>query len=211
MVDEYWKKKIGQLPTHVTEFCDGASSQFKCKDSWSQVADSVKTLGFPVTRHFFESSHGKGPHDGAGANVKNVVAKRNLQRVPSDEWYNKVTNAYQFFKCAQSGECLTLCTLSQWQSSRTCELPAPLTSRAAKCVDELVDKALTNAFAFYTPTEVHRSHTITRKILTISLVGIDRAGGAIHRAHDAAKKVSTTAVSRVLCINKTFLHTGAML
>lgn len=114
MVDEYWKKKIGQLPTHVTEFCDGASSQFKCKDSWSQVADSVKTLGFPVTRHFFESSHGKGPHDGAGANVKNVVAKRNLQRVPSDEWYNKVTNAYQFFKCAQSGECLTLCTPSQW-------------------------------------------------------------------------------------------------
>ena len=42
-------------------------------------------------------------------------------------------------------------------------------------------------------------------------MGIDRAGGAIHRAHDAAKKVSTTAVSRVLCINKTFLHTGAML
>ena len=99
MVDEYWRKKIGTLPTHVTEFCDGAGSQFKCRDSWAQVADSKQDLGFPVTRHFCESAHGKGPHDGAGANIKNLVTKRNLQRVPSDEWYNKVTDAYQFYVC----------------------------------------------------------------------------------------------------------------
>jgi len=107
MVTEYWKKKIGTLPTHVTEFCDGAGSQFKCRDSWAQIADSKQDLGFPVTRHFFESAHGKGPHDGAGANIKNLVTKLNLQRVPSDEWYNKVTDAYQFYMCAKSGTYLT--------------------------------------------------------------------------------------------------------
>jgi len=100
MVKEYWAK-VG-MPKHVIEFCDGAGSQFKCRDSWAQIADSEQTLGFKVTRHFQESSHGKGPHDGAGANIKSMVAKLNLQTVPCDRWNKKITNAEQFYLCAES-------------------------------------------------------------------------------------------------------------
>lgn len=45
------------------EWTDGGSTQYKSRHS---VAD----FGYPTIRNYFETSHAKGPQDGAGANLK---------------------------------------------------------------------------------------------------------------------------------------------
>jgi hypothetical protein len=59
LVSEYWEK-LGELPTKVHEFCDGAGCQFKCAEAFADIADSPTELGYPVIRYYFETSHAKG-------------------------------------------------------------------------------------------------------------------------------------------------------
>jgi hypothetical protein len=54
------------------EFCDGCQAQYKSRNCFGSLVHSVKELGYKkIVRNFFESSHGKGPHDAAGGLLKN--------------------------------------------------------------------------------------------------------------------------------------------
>ena len=64
-------KKCG--PIHVLhEWTDGCSAQYKSRHCMADVTHSRADFGFPTIRNFMETSHAKGPQDGAGANVKHM-------------------------------------------------------------------------------------------------------------------------------------------
>lgn len=52
------------------EFTDGYSAQYKSRHCIGDVSHSVVDFGFTTIRNYFETSHAKGPQDGAGANLK---------------------------------------------------------------------------------------------------------------------------------------------
>ena len=61
MLPDYWRAHVFvEAPKYVWEWCDGASSQFKCAAAFADVADSEIELGYGVTRFFYETSHAKG-------------------------------------------------------------------------------------------------------------------------------------------------------
>ena len=60
MIDEYWLPIVGEVPKKIWEWCDGASSQFKCARAFADIADSEIELDMEITRFFYETSHAKG-------------------------------------------------------------------------------------------------------------------------------------------------------
>ena len=52
------------------EWTDGCSAQYKSRHCMGDVSYSVADFGYPTIRNYFETSHAKGPQDGAGANLK---------------------------------------------------------------------------------------------------------------------------------------------
>ena len=56
--------------TFMHEWTDGCSSQYKSRHCMGDVSHSIADFGFPTIRNYFETSHAKGPQDGAGANLK---------------------------------------------------------------------------------------------------------------------------------------------
>lgn len=52
------------------EWTDGCSAQYKSRHCMGDVSYSQVDFGFPTIRNYFETSHAKGPQDGAGANLK---------------------------------------------------------------------------------------------------------------------------------------------
>ncbi|XP_045207653.2 uncharacterized protein LOC123559695 [Mercenaria mercenaria] len=73
-------------------FSDGASSQFKSKTPFADVAHSVDDYGFPCEKHFFGSRHGKGPCDGEFGVLKRSVSMAVLSRRAV------VRNAQEFYE-----------------------------------------------------------------------------------------------------------------
>ena len=61
-------------------FSDGASSQFKSRTPFADVAHSVEDYGFPIEKHYFGSRHGKGPCDSEFGVVKRSVSMAVLSR-----------------------------------------------------------------------------------------------------------------------------------
>lgn len=68
--------------TVMHKFTDGCSAQYKSRHCMGDVSHSAADFGFTTIRNFFETSHVKGPQDGAGANLKHkadiAVIKRQV-------------------------------------------------------------------------------------------------------------------------------------
>ena len=63
----------------VTFWSDGCAAQFKSGSAFWDRARQAEAWGCNVEHHFFCSGHGKGEHDGAGANVKHAASLHNLR------------------------------------------------------------------------------------------------------------------------------------
>ena len=59
------EEKRGLSIGHLIQFTDGCSAQCKSKRPFKNIVVAQETYGFPVSRAFFGSWHGKGPCDGA--------------------------------------------------------------------------------------------------------------------------------------------------
>ena len=62
---------------------DGFSAQYKSGHCMGDVAHFLSDFGYTTVRNHFETSHAKGPQDGAGANLKHkadmAVIKRQVK------------------------------------------------------------------------------------------------------------------------------------
>ena len=52
------------------EWTDGCSAQYKSRHCMGDVSFSNSDFGYRTIRNYFETSHAKGPQDGAGANLR---------------------------------------------------------------------------------------------------------------------------------------------
>ena len=58
-------------PSHIMQFCDNCSSQYKSKGPFQYIANAV----IPTIRNYFDSNHGKGPSNSATGRVKSVIVR----------------------------------------------------------------------------------------------------------------------------------------
>jgi hypothetical protein len=72
----------GVFPKKHIVWSNGCASQFKGARSWFHVARYPSLtmcpqlpMGCAMERHYWGASHGKGPHDGAGAYLKQAIQK----------------------------------------------------------------------------------------------------------------------------------------
>ncbi|KXJ20237.1 hypothetical protein AC249_AIPGENE16598 [Exaiptasia diaphana] len=63
-------KEIGYKVNVLHEWTDGCSAQYKSRHCMGDVSCSYTDFGFITIRNYFETSHAKGPQDGAGSNLK---------------------------------------------------------------------------------------------------------------------------------------------
>ena len=72
-------KKELPIIKKVIYFSDGAASQYKNYNNFSNVCNHENDHGLKAEWHFFATSHGKSPCDGIGGTVKRLVARASLQ------------------------------------------------------------------------------------------------------------------------------------
>lgn len=72
IIAEYLKE-INCPVTVMHEWTDGCAAQYKSCHCMGDVSYSKVDFGFLTLRNYFETSHAKGPQDGAGANLKHKV------------------------------------------------------------------------------------------------------------------------------------------
>ena len=89
----------------LIEFTDGCGSQYKSKQPFLDIQNSVAKQGIHIERHFFGSRHGKNPSDGEAAVIKSAATRavKCRQRL--------IQNPMDFFNfgCAKlslDGECV---------------------------------------------------------------------------------------------------------
>ena len=82
-LDELVKDLRGRSVTvrGVRFWSDGCAAQFKSGSGFWDRAKQAKSWGCRVEHHFFCSGHGKGEHDGAGANVKHAASLHNIHNM----------------------------------------------------------------------------------------------------------------------------------
>ena len=64
-------EKSGFKPSHVLQFCDNCSSQYKSKGPFQHIANT----DIPTIRSYFGPNHGKGPSDSATGTVKSAIER----------------------------------------------------------------------------------------------------------------------------------------
>lgn len=64
----------GLVITHVNQWTDGCSAQYKSKGPFADIACALTDYDATLERNFFGSRHGKGPSDGESAVVKRHAA-----------------------------------------------------------------------------------------------------------------------------------------
>ncbi|KAL5510106.1 hypothetical protein EMCRGX_G005586 [Ephydatia muelleri] len=69
----------------VYYFTDGASSQYKNRKNFINLAFHMENFNVEAEWHFFATAHGKGPCDGIGGTVKRLATKGSLQRPFTDQ------------------------------------------------------------------------------------------------------------------------------
>lgn len=79
LVAEY-PKKINLPVTVMHKFTDGCSAQYKGRHCMGDVSHSSTDFGFTTIRNYYETSHAKGPQDGAGANLKHQADMAVIKR-----------------------------------------------------------------------------------------------------------------------------------
>ncbi|CAG2203707.1 unnamed protein product [Mytilus edulis] len=71
LISKYLKSISAEIKI-MHEFTDGCSAQYKSRNCMGDVCTHRSDLGYDVLiRNYFETSHGKGPHDAAGGFLKN--------------------------------------------------------------------------------------------------------------------------------------------
>ena len=70
-------EKSGFKPSHILQFCDNCSSQYKSKGPFQFIANSE----IPKIRTYFGSNHGKGPSDSVTGRVKCALTRARNARV----------------------------------------------------------------------------------------------------------------------------------
>ena len=82
---DYLKAKGQFIKRHIV-WSDGCASQFKGARSWFHIARNPSLTkcnevpgGVQMVWHYWGTGHGKGPHDGAGACVKQALRKEQLK------------------------------------------------------------------------------------------------------------------------------------
>ena len=73
-------KEINYPVTVMHEWTDGCASQYKSCHCMGDVSCSRVDFGFLTLRNYFETSHAKGPQDGAGANLKHKADMAVIRR-----------------------------------------------------------------------------------------------------------------------------------
>ena len=63
-------KEFGYKIEFMHEWTDSCPAQYKSHHCMGDVSFSLLDIGFPTVRNYFETSHAKGPQDGAGTNFK---------------------------------------------------------------------------------------------------------------------------------------------
>ena len=81
----------------VFYFTDGSSAQYKNRKNFANLTYYKDDFSLDAERHFFATSHGKGPCDGLGGTVKHLAAKASLQRPYEDQ----ILNAEQLYSWAK--------------------------------------------------------------------------------------------------------------
>ena len=64
---------VGCKVEKMHEWTDGCSTQYKSRHCMGDLSYSNADFGYPIIRNYFETSHAKGPQDGAGANLKHMA------------------------------------------------------------------------------------------------------------------------------------------
>ena len=72
-------------PAKLKVWSDGAPTQLKNATFFSLMAQLSKDFGILIEHNYFCSNHGKGDHDGAGANVKHEASLHNLKSTASQQ------------------------------------------------------------------------------------------------------------------------------
>lgn len=101
-------KEIGYQVESMHEWTDGCSAQYKSRHCMGDVSFSINDFGFPTIRNYFETSHAKGPQDGAGANLKHKADMAVIRREAV------IQNARDLFDFAKAN--LTLPSSTRFQS-----------------------------------------------------------------------------------------------
>ena len=88
----------GQRPKKLYYMSDGCAGQYKNCKNFLNLCHHFKDFGVYAEWHFFATSHGKSPCDGAGGTLKRIVTKVCLQRLYEDQ----ILTAHQLFELAVS-------------------------------------------------------------------------------------------------------------
>jgi len=100
--------KINHEPKKLYYFTDGASQHFKNKYNFSNLLHHQKDFGLLAEWHFHATSHGKGPCDGIGGNLKRLAARASLQKSSDDQ----ILTPHALFKWAENNLPKTTCFFS---------------------------------------------------------------------------------------------------
>ncbi|KAJ8883554.1 hypothetical protein PR048_015398 [Dryococelus australis] len=77
----------------VHHFSDGATSQFKSRYKICYLLFHEEEFGFLADHTYFETSHGKDPHDGVGGEVERMILRSELQK-KSSKWSTRFCKCY---------------------------------------------------------------------------------------------------------------------
>ncbi|KAL5518045.1 hypothetical protein EMCRGX_G003713 [Ephydatia muelleri] len=98
LVDFLTQQCGGQRPKKLYYMSDGCAGQYKNCKNFLNLCHHFEDFGVYAEWHFFATSHGKSPCDGAGGTLKRIVTKVCLQRLYEDQ----ILTAHQLFEFAVS-------------------------------------------------------------------------------------------------------------
>jgi hypothetical protein len=95
--------------TELHEWTDGAGSQYKCVQAFADLVACIgRYPGLKIFKYYFETSHAKGPQDGAGGVLKHAIWYYCFWYHWSNMWYNTILTAQIVFSF-----CVQVMTLSR--------------------------------------------------------------------------------------------------
>lgn len=73
---------------------DGCAAQYKYKNAFRDIAFLAAEEGISVEQNLFETSHGKGPHDGLGAATDRGILHRKVSVGCAEDMVNYQTEQF---------------------------------------------------------------------------------------------------------------------
>ena len=76
----YLKEKLSFPILKVIYFSDGCAEQYKNRINFINFTHHKQDFDIPAEKHFFATSHGKGPYDGIGGTIKRETAYHSIKQ-----------------------------------------------------------------------------------------------------------------------------------